>query len=46
MVRYLEKLDAPAKKLIVFEKSAHMPHYEEPERFLQEMASLRDAGNF
>lgn len=44
--RYLEKLDAPDKKMIVFEQSAHMPHYEEPERFLQEMILLRDAGNY
>ena len=30
---YYEQLQAAAKSFTVFEKSAHMPHYEEPEKF-------------
>lgn len=30
---YLERLSAPYKKLVWFERSAHNPNYEEPERF-------------
>ena len=30
---YFKKLEAPRKKLFVFERSAHAPNYEEPERF-------------
>ena len=32
--RYYAELDAPTKRLIWFENSAHFPHLEEPERFL------------
>ena len=31
--RYFERIDAPAKRLIWFEQSAHNPPFEEPERF-------------
>src|SRR5262249_48816435 len=31
--RYAELLEAPSKRLVWFEHSAHMPHLEEPERF-------------
>ncbi len=30
---YLEQLKAPRKELIWFDQSAHMPHWEEPDRF-------------
>ena len=36
---YVEALDAPrGKSLVWFDKSAHMPHYEEPERFRDALA--------
>jgi proline iminopeptidase len=31
--RYFERIDAPGKRLIWFEQSAHNPPFEEPERF-------------
>jgi proline iminopeptidase len=31
--RYFERIDAPAKRLVWFEQSAHNPPFEEPERF-------------
>lgn len=34
---YLDGLAAPYKELIWFEQSAHMPHWEEPERFNSEI---------
>lgn len=34
---YLDQLAAPKKSLIWFEQSAHMPHWEEPERFNAEV---------
>jgi pimeloyl-ACP methyl ester carboxylesterase len=37
---YFEKLIAPAKQLVWFEESAHMPPFEEPERFNRLMAEL------
>jgi pimeloyl-ACP methyl ester carboxylesterase len=39
--RYYESLDAPQKSLIWFEQSAHFPHYEEPQRFLDELLRIR-----
>jgi pimeloyl-ACP methyl ester carboxylesterase len=33
--RYFERIDAPAKRLVWFEHSAHNPPFEEPERFNQ-----------
>jgi len=37
---YLEKLEAPRKKMVWFENSAHYPFFEEPERFTAEMAAV------
>jgi pimeloyl-ACP methyl ester carboxylesterase len=38
--RFFEKLEAPSKKIIWFENSAHFPFYEEPERFTQKMVAI------
>ncbi len=39
--RYFDMLEAPAgKKLIWYEESAHRPHHEEKEKFLQKMRDL------
>jgi pimeloyl-ACP methyl ester carboxylesterase len=35
--RYYQHLQAPHKELIWLEKSGHLPHYEEPRRFVQIM---------
>ena len=32
-VEYAEKLSAPRKEIVWFEHSAHLPNWEEPERF-------------
>jgi len=37
---YFDKLVAPSKQLVWFEESAHMPPFEEPERFNRLMAEL------
>lgn len=37
---FYEKLQAPKKKLVWFDNSAHFPFYEEPERFSQSMVSI------
>jgi pimeloyl-ACP methyl ester carboxylesterase len=42
--RYFESLKAPYKELVWFEKSGHLPHYEEPKRFVQFMVE-RVLGN-
>jgi len=42
---YLEQLDAPFKRLIWFEESAHFPFLEEPEKFHAEMIRLHRALN-
>ena len=39
--RYAESLQAPHKQLVWFERSLHMPHLEEPERFRQLLAQVR-----
>jgi pimeloyl-ACP methyl ester carboxylesterase len=39
--RYAELLEAPGKRLVWFERSAHMPHLEEPGRFRQLLAQVR-----
>jgi len=39
--RYAELLEAPSKQLVWFERSAHMPHLEEPERFRELLAKVR-----
>lgn len=38
--RYLEKLQAPRKELVWFERSAHFPFLEEPDRFAAEMRKV------
>ncbi len=42
--RYFERLEAPYKELVWFEQSGHLPHYEEPKRFVQFMVE-RVLGN-
>jgi pimeloyl-ACP methyl ester carboxylesterase len=42
--RYAEVLQAPSKRLVWFEHSAHMPHLEEPGRFREVLAGVRDGG--
>jgi pimeloyl-ACP methyl ester carboxylesterase len=39
--RYAGSLQAPHKQPVWFEHSAHMPHFEEPERFRQLLAQVR-----
>jgi hypothetical protein len=39
---FCEKVDAPMKEYIEFENSAHVPNYEEPERFEKEMARISE----
>ncbi|MGP1354299.1 MAG: alpha/beta fold hydrolase [Parasphingopyxis sp.] len=44
---YLDRLAAPHKELIWFEQSAHMPHWEEPDRFNEEIRRIAaEAGLF
>jgi pimeloyl-ACP methyl ester carboxylesterase len=38
--RYYETLDAPQKALVWFEQSAHFPHWEEPQRFVDELLKI------
>ena len=38
---YFEQLKAPSKKLVWFEASAHMPFYEQSERFFRELARVK-----
>ncbi len=35
--RYFKIIDAPCKRLVWFEESAHNPPFEEPEKFIQAM---------
>ena len=37
---YFKKLQAPQKKLVWFEESAHFPFFEEPEKFAREMKTM------
>jgi pimeloyl-ACP methyl ester carboxylesterase len=37
---YVEKLDAPKKELVWFDQSAHLPNFEEPEKFCNLCISL------
>ena len=37
---YLDRLQSPLKKLVWFDKSAHFPFFEEPERFHEEFRSM------
>lgn len=39
-VRYLDGLEAPCKKVVWFEESAHFPFYEEPTRFHESMLDV------
>jgi pimeloyl-ACP methyl ester carboxylesterase len=39
--RYAELLEAPGKQRVWFERSAHMPHLEEPGRFRELLAQVR-----
>ncbi len=42
---YVDTIHAPHKELVWFEQSAHMPHWEEPARFKQEVRRIAiDAG--
>jgi len=41
--RWFDGLDAPDKRLEVFERSGHGPHVEEPERFVEVLEGLIDA---
>jgi pimeloyl-ACP methyl ester carboxylesterase len=40
--QFYASLSAPYKKLIWFERSAHMPHMEEPEKFQRELIAIGD----
>ena len=42
-VQYLDRLDAPLKRIVWFEKSAHFPFFEEPDRFHIEMLQTAEA---
>lgn len=42
-VQYLDRLDAPLKRIVWFEKSAHFPFFEEPDRFHKEMLQTAEA---
>jgi proline iminopeptidase len=45
--RYYEVLEAPkGKRLIWFENSAHMPQYEEPEKFREAMLRIKEEAAF
>ena len=37
---YFEAIQAPLKRFISFENSAHTPLYDEPDRFIQVLQSL------
>lgn len=39
---YYDMLEAPHKELIWFDKSAHSPNFEEPDRFVEELTRIRD----
>jgi proline iminopeptidase len=42
--RYFEKIDAPQKRLVWFEQSAHNPPFEEPALFNRTLIELLEAG--
>jgi len=42
--RYAELLQAPSKRLVWFEHSAHMAHFEEPSRFREVLDQVRLSG--
>lgn len=39
--RYYEELKAPSKQFIWFEQSAHFPHFEEPDKFAEQMLLIQ-----
>jgi hypothetical protein len=41
--QYLDRLDAPLKRTVWFEESAHFPFFEEPRRFHKEMLRTAEA---
>jgi pimeloyl-ACP methyl ester carboxylesterase len=43
--RYYEKLDAPQKSLLWFEDSAHFPHWEEPQKFVDALLKILSETN-
>jgi pimeloyl-ACP methyl ester carboxylesterase len=38
---WFENLEAPSKKRVVFEESAHRPHFEQPEEFIELMIEVK-----
>ncbi len=44
-VRYAEALTAPSKELVWFERSAHMPQFEEPAKFRELLMRARETGD-
>jgi len=40
---YVEALDAPHKQIILFQRSAHFPFFEEPAAFARTLKAIRDA---
>ena len=40
VVEYIENLHAPSKKIIWFDHSGHIPHFEEPDLFCEVCESL------
>jgi pimeloyl-ACP methyl ester carboxylesterase len=44
-VRYAEALSAPSKELVWFERSAHMPQFEEPAKFRELLMRARETGD-
>ncbi len=42
---YYHNLKAPSKQLVIFEKSAHSPYFEEPEAFIRFMRETVKAGS-
>lgn len=41
---YYEAIEAPEKRIVWFENSAHFPFFEEPESFAEKMVIVRDDG--
>ncbi len=39
--QWFDLLDAPTKRLVVFETSGHRPMFEQPDRFVDAMAQMR-----
>lgn len=43
--RYYEKLDAPQKSLLWFDNSAHFPHWEQPQKFVDALLKILSETN-